>query len=44
MSYVEIYVKDSNLLEQLLNNVAQMPIVKLDIITEKTDLRSEFFI
>ena len=44
MSYVEIYVKDSYLLEQLLNNVAQMPIVKLDIITEKTDLRSEFFI
>lgn len=44
MSYVEIYVKDADLLEQLLSNIAQMPIVKLDIKTEQTDLRSEFFI
>ena len=44
MSYVEIYVKNSDLLEQLLNNVAQMPVVKLDIKTDQTDLRSEFYI
>lgn len=44
MSYVEIYVKDSDLLKQLLNNVAQMPVVNLDIKTDQTDLRSEFFI